>query len=136
MATLIVMRSPERLSPMLHRAPRAACARRPLVPSMLRLRVGDEHARRIWRGHEYAFPQRDARVDVHRVETGVGNQAAVSRAPAVDPHARDRGRIARGRRPDRDAHAVVPAIRRAASATCSLVKPKYLNSTPAGADSP
>ena len=40
-------------------------------------------------GREHAVPQRRARVDLHAVEVGVGDEAAIGGAPAVDAHLRD-----------------------------------------------
>ena len=106
------------------------------VRTMLR----DEHARGVRTGGEHAVPERRARLDLHAVEIGVRDHAAVRRAPAVDAHAGDGGRIAGGGAADgdcadRSTHAT-HATRFTVATTFSTVKLKCLNSTGAGADSP
>ena len=89
-------------------------------PHDLAVVVRDENARRARLRPQHALPQRDALLDVHRVEIRIGHEPAVGGAPGVDPHRRDRARVVAGRGTDRDRHGfadAVPAIARTASAT-------------------
>ena len=65
--------------------------------------LGDDRRRAVRRGAEHPPPQRLAVLDAHRVEVGVGHDAAVGRAPALDPHPRDAGGVGRDCRSHVDA---------------------------------
>ena len=110
----------------------------------------------VGRGGEHLVPQRRAFLDLHRGQVGVRNHAPIGRAPRVDAHLRDRGRVGGGGGSNGDGgHAGVegcgerarydargqgagfaPSVCRTLATTFSTVNPKCLNSTGPGADSP